>query len=67
MPSLVQGHVLLLEGKALDEGSQEYTQFTLPGLAQLVEALFCKLKAPGSIPGQGTCLGCTFSPQSGCV
>ena len=24
-------------------------------------------KVTGSIPGQGTCLGCGFSPQSGCI
>ena len=35
-----------------------------PGqVAQLVGALFHNQNVGGSIPGQGTCLGCEFNPQ----
>ena len=33
----------------------------------MVWASFHKAKGPGSIPSQGTCLGCELSPQWGCV
>ena len=39
----------------------------LAGVAQLVGALSRSRKVAGSIPGQGTYLGCGFHPQSGCV
>ena len=39
----------------------------LAGVAQLVGVLSCNQKVAGSIPGQGTCLGCRFSPRSECV
>ena len=35
---------------------------TLGGVALLVGHLLTKLKVTGSIPGQGTFLGCGFSP-----
>ena len=37
-------------------------------LTSVVQLVWChptKQKGSGSIPGQGTCLGCRFSPQSG--
>ena len=37
----------------------------LARVAQSVGALACRLKGPGSIPGQGTGLGCGFSPWLG--
>ena len=43
----------------------EYT-LTLTSVAQLVGRHPTKRKVAGSIPGQGTCLGCRFSLQSGC-
>ena len=39
----------------------------LTGMAQLVEHHPAKQKVTGSIPGQGTHLGCGLGPQSGCV
>ena len=39
----------------------------LISVAQLIGHHLTKQKVAGSIPGQGTCLGCEFSPQSGCI
>ena len=39
----------------------------LTSVAQWVEHCPTKQKVTGSIPGQGTRLGCGFSPQSGCL
>ena len=40
---------------------------TLTAVTQLVRHHSTKLKVAGSIPSQGTCLGCRFSSQSGRV
>ena len=40
---------------------------TLAGVAQLVGVPSYKLRVLGSIPGQGTYLGCGLSPQLGHV
>ena len=37
----------------------------LTGVAQLVGCCSAKQKVAGSIPSQGTCLGCGFRPSSG--
>ena len=41
--------------------------FALAGVARWVGCCPANPKAAGMIPGQGTCLGCGFTPQSGCV
>ena len=39
-----------------------------PGsVTQLAAASSCELKVAGSMPSQSTCLGCRFSPWSGCM
>ena len=38
-----------------------------PNVAQLVGASSCYQKDVGSVPGQGTYLGCRFNSWSGCV
>ena len=43
------------------------TQGVLTAMAQLVGCRPAKQKVAGSVPGQGTCLGCGFSPQLGCI
>ena len=40
---------------------------TLAAVAQLIGHCPAKWRVTGSIPSQGTCLGCEFGPQSGCV
>ena len=42
-------------------------QWALPGVAQWAGCHPGNQKVAGSIPGQGTCLGCGFCPWSGCV
>ena len=46
-----------LEGKVLFP--------TLTGVAQWVGRLLAKQKVTGSVPSQGTCLGCGFGPSHG--
>ena len=50
-------------------GPRPYTQkhVTLTGVVQLVGHCPAKQKVTSSIPGQDTCLGCRFGPQSGCI
>ena len=37
------------------------------GVAQFAGSGSTKWKTTGSIPSQGTCLGCRFGPKQGCV
>ena len=46
---------------------QELPKTALTSVAQLVEYHPAKGKVAGSIPGQGTCLGCGLVPQMGYV
>ena len=39
--------------------------FTLPGVAQWIEHQTVNQRVTGSIPSQGTCLGCRPGPQLG--
>ena len=42
-------------------------EVALAGVAQWIECQPVNWKVTGSIPGQGTCLGCGPGPQLGCV
>ena len=46
------------------EGTEKH-KLALTGVVQLVGCRPTKWKVTGSIPGQGTCVGCRFGPQSG--
>ena len=55
--------------KRMGLGLREYLMnlTSKASVAQWVGVSFCRPKCYGSIPSQGTCLGCGFSPQSGHV
>lgn len=53
--------------KALGETGQESVEGPWLGESDGWSVVTYTRKVVGSIPGQDTCLGCTFDPWSGCV
>ena len=62
---LGRGEEGVYPGSQREYGPADTLISSLASVAQLVGALSCNQKVVGSIPGQGTYLGCGFNPQPG--